>query len=64
MFAAFMDLKKIYDRLNWTGLWNVFGIYWVDGQLLRGLKAFYKNVSASVRRGRELSALFGIKKGR
>ena len=63
MYAAFMDLEKAYDRIDWTGLWEVLGIYGVGGQLLKGVKAFYKNASACVRSGGDLSAMFELKRG-
>ena len=63
MYAAFMDLEKAYDRVDWDGLWEVLGIYGVGGRLLRGVKAFYKDASACVRSGGELSELFEIKRG-
>ncbi len=33
LYAAFMDLKKAYDRVNRDALWSVLKIYGVGGQL-------------------------------
>ncbi len=42
LYAAFMDLEKAYDRVDREALWSVLKIYGVDGQLLKGIQAFYK----------------------
>ncbi len=34
LYAAFMDLKKAYDRVDREALWRVLYIYGVGGQLL------------------------------
>ncbi len=34
LFAAFMDLEKVCDRVDRKGLWNTLGVYGVRGQLL------------------------------
>ncbi len=36
--AAFMDLEKVYDRVDREALWYVLKIYGVGGQLLEGIK--------------------------
>ncbi len=48
VYAAFMDLEKAYDRVDWEALWDVLGIYGVGGRLLDGVKAFYRDASACV----------------
>jgi len=40
VYAAFMDLVKAYDRIDWTALWDVLKIYSVGEKLLNGIKAF------------------------
>ncbi len=44
-------------------LWNVLGIYGVEGQLLEGIKAFYTGASACVRVKRDLTESFSIEVG-
>ncbi len=34
LYAAFMDLEKVYDRVDREALWSVLKIYVVGGQLL------------------------------
>ena len=63
LYAAFMDLEKAYDRVDWNALWDVLKIYGVGGQLLDGIKAFYKEASACVRVNGEMSESFGIRVG-
>ena len=63
LYAAFMDLEKAYDKVDWDALWEVLKIYGVGGQLLQGIKAFYQNASACVRIDGELSESFGIRVG-
>ncbi|MEL7177812.1 MAG: reverse transcriptase domain-containing protein [Pseudomonadota bacterium] len=63
LYAAFMDLEKAYDKVEWEGMWNVLRIYGVGGQLLDGIKAFYKGANACVRIKGKLSDCFQIKRG-
>ncbi len=44
-------------------LWSALKIYGVGGQLLEGVKAFYRDPSACVRVDGELSESFAIGKG-
>ena len=63
LYVAFMDLEKAYDRVDWNALWDVLKIYGVGGQLLDGIKAFYKEASACVRVDGEFSDSFDIRVG-
>ena len=63
LYAAFMDLEKAYDKVDWNALWDVLKIYGVGGQLLQGIKAFYEGANACVRIGGEMSGVFGINAG-
>ncbi len=55
-----MYLEKAYDRVDREAVWNVLKIYGVGGQLLEGIKAFYKETSACVKVDGELSDDFAI----
>jgi len=63
VYAAFMDLEKAYDRIDWTALWDVLKVYGVGGKLLNGIKAFYKDANACVRVNGEMSDSFRIQMG-
>ena len=63
VYAAFMDLEKAYDRIDWGALWDVLRIYGVGGRLLNGVKAFYKDANASVRVSGGMSDGFEIQMG-
>lgn len=57
--AAFMDLEKSFDKVEWT-MWDVLKVYVVGGRLLEGVKVFYKNAEACVKVGGKVSENFGI----
>ncbi len=63
LYAAFMDLEKAYDRVDWLALWDVLKIYGVGGKLLNTVKSFYEEASACVKIGGETSEHFEIKGG-
>ena len=63
VYAAFMDLEKAYDRINWKAMWEVLMMNGVGGRLLNGVKAFYKDANACVRVDGETSGNFEIKGG-
>ncbi len=48
LYAAFTDLEKAYDRVDWLALWNVLKIYGVGGKLLSAVKISYDKASACV----------------
>ncbi len=60
LFAAFMNLEKTYHRVDRKGLYDILRVYGVGGQLLEGIRSFYKNASASVQVNGELSESFSV----
>ncbi len=60
LYAAFMDPEKAYDRVDREAFWSILKIYGVGGELLEGIKAFYKEASACVKVDGELSDSFAI----
>ena len=63
LYAAFMDLEKAYDKVDWEGLWEVLTVYGVGGKLLMAVKSFYRNATASVKVGDKLSESFKVNVG-
>ncbi len=63
LYAAFMDLGKAYDRVDWLALWDVLKIYGVGQKLLSAIKFFYEEASACVKISGETSEHFEIKVG-
>ncbi len=63
LYAAFMDLEKAYDRVNWLALWNVLKMYGVGGKLLSAIKSFYEEASACVKISGETSEHSEVKMG-
>ena len=45
---SFMDLGKVYDRVNKEALWQVLRIYDVGNKRLNGIKGTYVNSLACV----------------
>ncbi len=63
LYAAFMDLEKAYDRTDRGALWDVLKIYGVGGQLMEGIKAFYREANACIKVDGELTDGLGIGMG-
>ncbi len=61
VYAAFMELEKAYDRVDWEALWDVLRIYGVGGRLLDGVKSLYRDASACVKVKGEMGECFKIK---
>ena len=58
MYAGFIYLEKVYDRVTSEALWQVLRMYDVVGKLLSGIKSMYADSSASVRvKGVKVSGL-------
>lgn len=49
LYAAIMDLKKAYDKMDWNALQEVLKIHGEGGKILDATKAFYKNIETSQR---------------
>ncbi len=62
LYAACMDLEA-YDRVDREALWNVLKICGVGGQLMEGIKAFYREANACVKVDGELSNNFAVRVG-
>ncbi|KAK3889840.1 hypothetical protein Pcinc_006166 [Petrolisthes cinctipes] len=60
LYAAFMDLKKAYDRVDRKAMTEVLKIYSVGGSLLKGFEAFYAGAKACVWVEGDLSESFNI----
>ena len=41
MYVGFMDLEKVYDKVNREALWQVLRMYDVGDKLLNGIKSMY-----------------------
>ena len=63
LYVAFMDLKKVYDRVDRRALWGALKIYGVGGKLLEEVRAFYIDSKAIVRICGEKSESFEINVG-
>ncbi len=63
LYAAFMDLEKAYDRVDWLALWEVLKIYGVRRKLLSVIKSSYEEASTCVKISGETSEHFKIKVG-
>ena len=59
----FMDLVKVYDRVNMKALWEVLRMYDVGGKLLDGIKSMHINSLACVRVKGDKSEGFRIDSG-
>ncbi len=56
-------LEKAYDRVDKTALWNVLKVCGVGGQLMEGIKAFYREANARVKVDSEVSDSFAFRVG-
>ena len=60
---SFMDLEKVYDRVNREVLWQLLRMYDVDGKLLNGIKSMYVNSLPCIRVKWVESECFNINRG-
>ena len=49
VYVGFMNLEKVYDRVDREVLWQVLRMYDVGGKLVNGIKGMYVNSLACVR---------------
>ena len=49
MYVGFIDLEKVYERVNREALWQVFRMYDVGVKLLDGIKSMHVDRLACVR---------------
>ena len=49
VYMGFIDLEKVYDRVNKEALWQVLIIHDMGGKLLSGIKSVYVNRSPCLR---------------
>ncbi len=65
--AAFMDLEKAYGSIDREALQNALKVYGLGGLVMKGIKAFYREVNACVKIAGELSDSFafgvGVRQG-
>ena len=43
LYVAYMDLEKVYDRVDREAMWHVLGMYGIYGQMLKVVQSLYKN---------------------
>ena len=60
---AFLDLEKVYDRVDRDAVWNVSRLYGIGGRLLRGVKSLYVVSKTCVRVGNEVREWFPVRVG-
>ena len=61
--VGFMDLEKVYVRINREDLWQVLRMYNLGDKLLSGIKSMYVDNLASVRVKEGESRWFKIDSG-
>ena len=49
VYVGFIDLEKIYNRVNREVLWQVLRMHYVGDKLLNGIKSMYVNILACIR---------------
>ena len=49
MYVGFIDLEKVYNRVNREALWEVLSVYHERCKLLSGIKSMYVDSLVCVR---------------
>ena len=60
MFAAFIDFRKAYDRVDRAKMWQCLEGTGFSGRVIDLIRATYKDLSGEVKVGEVLSKPFGI----
>ena len=63
MYFVFLDLEKVYYRVDRDAMWNVLRLYGIGGRLLRGVRSLYVGSKACVRVENEVSEWFPVRVG-
>ena len=63
MYVGFLNLEKVYDRVNGKAVREVLRMYDVGSKLLNGIKSMYVNSLACVRVIKGKSGCFRIDSG-
>ena len=63
MFAAFIDFKKAYDRVDRSKLWGCLEGFGLEGRMVGFLGAAYMECKCEVKVGDMVSESFGVGKG-
>ena len=60
LYVTYMDLEKLYDRVDRDAKWRVLGMYGINDQLLKVVQSLYEKSEACVRVGREEGEWFEV----
>ena len=63
MYAVFVDLEKVYDKVCREKLWVVLQRYGLSGDLLRAIRAMYQASEPCGRGGGEVTGWFEVRQG-
>ena len=60
LFVAYMDLEKVYDRIDRDAMWRVLSMYGINGKLLKVVQSLYERSEVCVRVCREEGEWFRV----
>ena len=63
LHIAFVDMKKVYDKVCREALWRVLHDYGVDGYLIMSVSSLYNGSRACVRLGSRVGENFEVRRG-
>jgi len=58
VLAAYVDLHKAFDSINWDAIWRIFGLRAVSPKLINLIPEQYSGTESDVRCGVSISNLF------